>query len=222
MISVAMATYNGEKYIEKQLDSIRTQSIPIDEIIICDDGSNDLTLSIIDNYIQKYPNFPIFLHENETNLGYRLNFKQALSLTKGDYIFLCDQDDIWFKDKVKDMVEKMETNPSILVLASSFVFVNEQGQTYKEKLKRGMSNNNLYIRPVKENDLVPVDFDLYLTRNFFQGCSLCIRKSLKEELLTSFSNTIHHDWFINLMASTKCAQSTSKRRIKSIRCSTKE
>ena len=103
MISVAMATYNGEVYLRKQLDSILHQSLPVDEIIICDDQSSDGTVDIIQEYIKQYPH--IHLYKNEQNLGYKRNFKKALSLCSKEYIFLCDQDDIWDSDKVKEMVE---------------------------------------------------------------------------------------------------------------------
>ena len=201
MISVAMAVYNGEKYIVEQLDSIRNQTREVDEVIVCDDCSSDSTVEIINNYRKQYPSFPILFFQNEKNLGYKLNFKEAMSKTSGDYIFLCDQDDVWFEDKVEQMVTKMKSNPKILVLASSFVYLDDTGRKYMVKQKRGMSNNNLYIRPVKIDGCVPVNFDLFLTRNFFQGSALCITKRIKDEVVNHFSDKIHHDWFINITAS---------------------
>ena len=126
MISVAMATYNGEVYLRKQLDSILHQSLPVDEIIICDDQSSDGTVDIIQEYIKQYPH--IHLYKNEQNLGYKRNFKKALSLCSKEYIFLCDQDDIWDSDKVKEMVAIMNNNPEMEALASSFTFIDEHDQ----------------------------------------------------------------------------------------------
>ena len=94
MISVAMTTYNGEKYIRKQIESILNQSMKVDEIIVCDDGSTDKTVEILKEY-------PVTVYQNENNLGYRLNFKKAMSLCTHEYTFLCDQDDIWEKKKIK-------------------------------------------------------------------------------------------------------------------------
>ena len=88
MISVAMTTYNGALYLKKQLDSILFQTMAIDELIICDDGSSDETKEIIQDYQKKYPQ--IHFYENKENLGYKLNFKKAMDLCCGDYIFLCD------------------------------------------------------------------------------------------------------------------------------------
>ena len=86
MISVAMTSYNGEKYIEEQIESILNQTVKIDEIIIVDDGSIDGTIDLIKKY-------DVTLVQNEKNIGYKENFKKAMSLCHGDIIFLCDQDD---------------------------------------------------------------------------------------------------------------------------------
>ena len=98
--SVALCTYNGEKYIKYQLDSILNQTVPIDEIIICDDGSTDSTISILNSYREQYPS--IFkIHTNENNLRSVKNFEKAISLCSNEFIFLSDQDDIWADHKVK-------------------------------------------------------------------------------------------------------------------------
>lgn len=199
-VSVAIASYNGEEYLQEQLLSILRQTRKVDEIIICDDASTDLTCSIVQDFINEYPEYDIQLFQNETNIGYKENFRQALKKTSGDYIFLCDQDDEWFDEKVEKMVGQMNANSKILALASSFVYMNDEGKRYTIKPIHGMSNNNLYIHPVKKEALVEVPFEDYYTRNFFQGCSLVIRKELKDEVVNHFSSKIHHDWFINMTA----------------------
>jgi glycosyltransferase involved in cell wall biosynthesis len=104
MVSVCLTTYNGEKYIGEQLKSILLQLNEKDEVIISDDGSTDATVDIInsmyDNRIQ--------LFINEKNLGYTHNFGKALSIAKGDIIFLSDQDDIWCQNKVKNYLYYFE------------------------------------------------------------------------------------------------------------------
>ena len=120
MISVAMATFNGEPYIQEQLDSIYNQTRKVDEIIIVDDCSTDSTVRVIEQYILSHKDIDIKLYKNEENLGYKKNFKKAISLCHGDYVFLSDQDDIWKVNKVEDMISIMEENPNISVLASSF------------------------------------------------------------------------------------------------------
>ncbi|MFC0875926.1 glycosyltransferase family 2 protein [Saccharicrinis sp. FJH2] len=104
MISVCLASYNGEKYIREQLISILTQLTPNDEIIISDDHSTDDTLEIVLSLND--PRIKIFI--NESRLGYVSNFENALIKSKGDIIFLADQDDIWMDDKVVKIIDKLE------------------------------------------------------------------------------------------------------------------
>jgi len=95
-ISVCMATYNGERYLKEQLDSILKQLSFTDEIIISDDGSQDRTIEIIESFGDS--RIKLF-HSTQQNLIY--NFENALSKASGDIIFLSDQDDIWYENKVE-------------------------------------------------------------------------------------------------------------------------
>lgn len=125
--SVAMATYNGQKFIVEQLDSIVNQSRKPDEIVICDDCSTDKTCAIINEYAKRYPEIDIRLTINKENLGFAKNFLKSVGLTKGDIVFFSDQDDIWHKDKVKRMTEPFETNSQIgAILCKSPKFESER------------------------------------------------------------------------------------------------
>jgi glycosyltransferase involved in cell wall biosynthesis len=194
MISVAMTTFNGEKYIEKQIESIIHQSLPVDEIIVCDDGSTDHTVELLKKY-------DVTLIQNFQNLGYKLNFKQAMEKCNGDYIFLCDQDDIWEKDKVKDMMQIMESHKNIHVLASSFTYIDGQNQMILTTLNKGYSNNNLYNKEVEKNDLVSVLTDEFIYGNYFQGCALVMDKQTRDFVVHHFDDRLPHDWIISLYAS---------------------
>ena len=194
MISVAMTTFNGEKYIEKQIESIIHQSLPVDEIIVCDDGSTDHTVELLKKY-------DVTLIQNFQNLGYKLNFKQAMEKCNGDYIFLCDQDDIWEKDKVKDMMHIMESHKNIHVLASSFTYIDGQDQMILTTLNKGYSNNNLYNKEVEKNDLVSVLTDEFIYGNYFQGCALVMDKQTRDFVVHHFDDRLPHDWIISLYAS---------------------
>lgn len=101
MISVCLATYNGEKYILEQVFSILNQLNEKDELIICDDCSTDNTLKIL----KKIEDKRICIIENPSKLGHVNNFEKALSFSKGDYIFLSDQDDVWLPNKVDNMIK---------------------------------------------------------------------------------------------------------------------
>ena len=108
-ISVVMATYQGEKYLREQLDTIRLQTRRADEVILCDDCSGDATVEIAEQYIREYgleAEWRILV--NEKNLGYANNFHRAASLATGEYLFFADQDDLWKPEKIEKMVGVME------------------------------------------------------------------------------------------------------------------
>lgn len=96
-VSVAMATYNGEKYLEQQIDSILMQLGSDDELIISDDHSSDRTVAIIEKYINNDHRVKLFMNEES---GVTSNFENAIKRTQNEIIFLSDQDDVWKPEKV--------------------------------------------------------------------------------------------------------------------------
>lgn len=137
-VSVILSTYNGEKYIEEQLESIRCQTVVPNEVIIKDDCSYDNTVNIVNNYIEtkELGNWKVIV--NDKNLGWKKNFVSLLEFATGDYIFFCDQDDIWHEDKIEKMVNCIIRNDNIEVLVSDYsVFVDGETKNYiKEKKKK--------------------------------------------------------------------------------------
>lgn len=119
MISVCIATYNGEKYIKEQLDSILSQLNINDEIILSDDHSTDRTLDLIRKI--EDPRIKIFINTNQK--GYSKNFENAISHASGDIIFICDQDDVWMKNKV-DIMSKALVNATFAMHNASIVDEN--------------------------------------------------------------------------------------------------
>jgi glycosyltransferase involved in cell wall biosynthesis len=99
-VSIAMATYNGERYLRQQLASLATQSHLPSELVITDDGSTDGTLNLVDDFAASAP-FPVYVHRNEARLGYRANFLRATTLCSSDLIAFCDQDDVWDPRKIE-------------------------------------------------------------------------------------------------------------------------
>ena len=198
MISVAMTTYNGAQYIEEQLESIRKQTCNVDEIVIVDDGSSDNTVELVRDYADKFPECGIRLEQNASNLGYKKNFYKAISLCHGDITFLCDQDDIWFEDKVEKMCCVMEEHPEVGVLSSSFIQMDGRGNQGEQK--------SAYQRKMTEGDLVCVPIDDLVFHNISQGCAMAMRRDIKDSFLKQFDETIPHDWIINIVAaiSKKC------------------
>ncbi len=181
MISVCVATYNGEAFIQDQLISVMSQLGTGDEVIVADDGSSDDTIKIIlaleDKRIKILP--------SSANLGIVKNFERALSSASGDYIFLCDQDDIWLQGKVKRTLESLQTSlltvsdckvvdASLLEINSSFFSLRNSGA--------GLIKN--------------------LYRNGYLGCCMAFRKELMSYILPIPQSAPMHDMWIGLIAET--------------------
>jgi glycosyltransferase involved in cell wall biosynthesis len=125
-VSVAMATYDGEKYIREQLESLSRQTLLPCELIITDDGSTDRTLTVVDGFAREAP-FPVRIHRNRERLGYAGNFLKAASLCAGDLIAFCDQDDIWMEQKLSTCVPFFG-DPEVLLAAHSAWTLLPSGQ----------------------------------------------------------------------------------------------
>ncbi|NLD21375.1 MAG: glycosyltransferase [Bacteroidales bacterium] len=120
-VSVVIATYNGEKYLKEQLDSIITQTYPIYEIIISDDQSTDGTMQVVEEYSNKYPYVKGFVKPIKNGLNE--NFMYGFSKATGDYIAYCDQDDIWLPTKIEVQMAAIENN--LMCISTSRDFWND-------------------------------------------------------------------------------------------------
>ncbi|UBM12561.1 glycosyltransferase family 2 protein [Cupriavidus metallidurans] len=187
MISVCIATYNGEAYIQEQLDSILTQLGEGDEIVVCDDQSSDRTLDIIDGYHDAR----IRTHRNEKRLGHVRNFEKALSLSKGDYVFLSDQDDIWLPGRVQIMMSKFEEDAAVDLVASNFDLIDASGVHLGEFRNLGEAKKSRFGQA----------FAIFAGRAPYFGCTLLLRRSLLNNCLPIPSGVESHDIWIALIAS---------------------
>jgi glycosyltransferase involved in cell wall biosynthesis len=111
LVSIVMATYNGELFLHQQLDSLVQQTYPNLEIIVVDDGSRDSTTEILKEYAARYANIKLFFNSGGANLGYIKNFEKGCGLASGDYISFCDQDDVWALDKTARLMEAVGDYP---------------------------------------------------------------------------------------------------------------
>lgn len=142
LVSVAMATYNGEKFLRGQLDSIYNQTYKNIEVVVTDDCSNDGTINILEEYTSKY-GLRYFI--NDKNLGLTKNFEKAMSLCKGELIALADQDDIWLPSKLETLVN--EIGGFTLIYSSSYLtdeentFIDEPYITIDESEFRFRENS---------------------------------------------------------------------------------
>ena len=122
LVSVVMCTYNGEKFLQRQLESLFEQTYTNIEIIIADDASTDNTQQILKENASKDKRIRLLFHQK--NIGYNKNFEHALQLVHGMYISICDQDDIWHPSKIKRMMEVWPPH-SPLIYCNSLRFTEE-------------------------------------------------------------------------------------------------
>ncbi len=200
-VSVALATFNGEKYILKQLRSLLFQGRTIDEVIICDDASSDNTVNIIKDFIEQNRLSNWHLHVNSENIGFLKNFKKAIENTTGDIIFLCDQDDIWNKTKVGAMVNRFESDERIKAIYSGFKFIDENDNIIRIHKKIMHSNNNLIKLRIEPFETVKIDFLTISSHNISPGCTLAFTREVKDIYLSKTKSICVHDWELALIAS---------------------
>lgn len=200
-VSVALATFNGEKYVEKQLKSLLLQRRKIDEVIIVDDASTDNTADIIKNFIERNrlsASWHFFV--NEKNLGFLRNFKRAIEKTSGDVIFLCDQDDIWYKTKVDSMLSRFESNEHIKAMYSGFKVIDENDTFIKPRNSFMHSNNNLIKFRIEPFDTVKIELSTICNYNISPGCTLTFTREVRDIYIEKTKNICVHDWEIALIA----------------------
>lgn len=177
-VSVVMCTYNGEKYLREQLDSLAGQSYPVMELIIQDDGSNDETIEIINRYKERHPELNIRLYRNSINLGFNRNFFSAILKAKGDYIACCDQDDIWEACKLEMMIKNI--GDASLIFHNSVLFNSNSviGKLHNRPLCEFPSSINALMIP----------------RSY--GHQIMFRKDIQELLIPFATLNLSYDYFI--------------------------
>ena len=184
MISVCLATYNGELFIKKQIDSILIQLCNNDELIIIDDKSTDDTINIINQYHDQR----IKLYINNFNIGVVKSFEKALFLTKGDVIFLSDQDDFWLNGRVNKMKDALIKSKCILLISN---MLETSVQSKYEIIKSFHMTNSSFFQNI---------YNIFFSNSLYFGSLMCFNKNLKKYILP-FPNFIKaHDIHIALIA----------------------
>ncbi|UKT63247.1 glycosyltransferase family 2 protein [Pedobacter mucosus] len=182
MVSVCLATYNGSKGIARQLATILTQIGDSDEIIVSDDCSTDDTLEIIRAFNDKR----IKIFSNTLKNGPVGNFENSLKMAAGDIIFLCDQDDIWFEEKVEEHLKAHLKYD--LIVSDAIVIDSNQKILFNSFFKARKSKTGLLVN---------------LKKNSYIGCCMSFNRKILSVALP-FPKTIHmHDWWIGLVAEIK-------------------
>lgn len=179
MISVCIPTYNGEKYIREQLDSILSQTKSVDEIIISDDSSTDSTIEII----KSYNDSRIRVIENQKFNSPIFNLENALKHSKGDYIFLADQDDLWNNNKVEVMMNHLQKNQLVV---SNGQLINNEGDILEDSIFNIYNSKKGFIKN--------------LITNSYMGCCMAFRRDLLNYTLPFPKKIAMHDLWIGLNA----------------------
>lgn len=176
-ISICIATYNGEKYIKEQLDSILCQLNINDEIIVSDDSSTDRTLSIIESYNDD--RIKILVNQKFHSPIY--NFENAIKKATGQYIFLCDQDDIWLPNKVKSMMHYLSDYDLVV---SNCMIVDADLRVISNSFFREISSGNGFWRN--------------WVKNTYLGCCMAFNRSICSYILPFPQKIAMHDIWIGL------------------------
>lgn len=189
-VSIAMTTYNGEKFLQEQLDSFLGQTRLPDEVVVCDDGSHDRTIAILESFSSRAP-FPVRIYRNSANLGFSKNFEKAGSLCTGDIIAFSDQDDVWDAHKLEIFSQIMTGNPEV-----GFIFCDA------EVVDEGLNSLGFGFW---DNCGLPKDFSIFakteFTNFFFTrhhcilGATSAIRSSVYNSLVPIPPLWAYDEWF---------------------------
>ncbi|TDA64547.1 MAG: glycosyltransferase family 2 protein [Clostridia bacterium] len=177
-VSIALATYNGERYLQEQLDSFMRQTRLPDEVVVCDDGSTDDTLNILNSFIGLAP-FSVRVYRNAEKLGYSKNFERAINLCSGDVVFLCDQDDVWFPEKLKTVLNIFQS------VDRPYVVINDAEIT------------DGGLNPVGLTVLGQIRSTGLSTDSFISGCCTAFRTELRPLIIPIPQARLGHDLWIH-------------------------
>ena len=193
-LSVALCCYNGAQFIGHQIESILAQSHPVDEIVVCDDNSSDRTTDIVESLAARSA-VPLTLYLNPRRLGTPGNFEHAISLTRGEIVFLSDQDDVWHPTKVHDMVREFERSEDLLLLHSDALLVDARGVPLGQTLFNALEVTRSERMRVHGGNA----FDALVRRNLVTGATTAFRRAVFD-LTRPFPQEWVHDEWLGLIA----------------------
>ena len=192
MLSVALCTYNGARYLSEQLESIAAQSLLPDELIISDDGSGDATLDIANGFARKAP-FAVRIMAHGQPLGVRQNFAAVAGTCQGNYVAFSDQDDVWLPDKLARTIAVMRETEAVYPHAP--ILVHSDLCVVDEKL------NVISPSMMAAQGLSPEGgLEILLAQNFVTGCTMVANRQLLQVALPFPTTIVMHDWWLALIA----------------------
>lgn len=195
-IDILLATYNGEKYLAEQINSILSQTILDWKLLIRDDGSTDRTVEIISHYTERYPDKIVHIVDNDKNLGATRNFERLMEHSTAPYSMFCDQDDIWFPDKLEKSLQKLQTmeqqyGADIPLLVYTDLSVCDE---------EGILIANSFWKYQGCDPSLPLDDAKALVQNNATGNTFIFNRVLCEQALPFSPDAVMHDWWVALIA----------------------
>lgn len=196
-VAILMATYNGEKFIKEQIDSILNQTYRNIELYIRDDNSTDNTINIVNEYVNRYPGKIVLVNDGRTAKSASINFlfllEYVCNINKHELFMFSDQDDYWLKDKIKITVEeynRIENKNQPILLHTDLHVVDSNLNIIENSF---MKYSNLKSKYNKFNN--------YLVQNNVTGCTMLINKELAKLIKYDTKKIYMHDWYFALLAS---------------------
>lgn len=196
-ISVSMCTYNGAQYLHEQLDSIAAQTRLPDELIVCDDQSDDTTTEIVKTFATKVP-FQVRLTINNEKLGSTKNFEKAIRLCVGDIIALSDQDDVWHPYKLRCIEKIFSGSLRIGAVFTDAEMVDERLHPLGYRLWQSVGFSRIKQKCVTKGKAI----DVLLKRNVVTGATMAFRAKFKRLVLPIPDIWVHDGWIALLIAAT--------------------
>jgi glycosyltransferase involved in cell wall biosynthesis len=188
-VGVAMCVYNGARYLPDQLSSIAQQTELPQRVVILDDGSTDGSLELLQAWAATAP-FEVIVNSNTEKLGVVRNFERACALLQQDIVFLCDQDDIWFPDKVATFLAAFADRPAVALLHSNASLIDADGRPL------GWSLFDALLVTPKERELVRAGeaWKVYAKRNLVTGAACAFRRELLDHAVPFSVHWVHDEW----------------------------
>jgi glycosyltransferase involved in cell wall biosynthesis len=196
-LSVAMATYNGAAWLPEQLASLAAQDQPPDELVVCDDASTDNSPALVEAFAGRVP-FAVHLIRNSCNRGSTASFARAIEHTRMDLIALCDQDDVWRRDKLRRMCSALADHPDCGAAVSDAQVVGPRLEPLPRSLWQRVG-----LTPTRQRLLRKGQGGRVLAGgNVVTGCTLVFRARFKGRILPMVDGIVHDAWIAWLIAAT--------------------
>lgn len=198
-VAVVMCTYNGERFVAEQLESIFSQTRPPDHLVIVDDASGDDTAGIIERVCARRPaGIRLTFERNGRNLGYVANFDRALALAEEDLLFLCDQDDVWHPMKIERMAREFDARPALDLLHTDARLVDASGASLGVGLFEAIEMTPDERRALHAGE----GFDVLLRRNVVTGATAAARRDVIRRASPFPADWVHDEWIAIVAAMT--------------------